>query len=65
VPPPSLPPFLQVHAATEVALRRPAAEGPSGPGIPPRVPALLPEDELAARIDRILAEEARRHGVDV
>ena len=65
VPPPSLPPFLQVHAATEVALRRPAAEGPSGPGIPPRVPALLPEDELAARIDRILAEEARRHGIDV
>ncbi len=65
VPPPSLPPFLQVHAATEVALRRPAAEGPSGPGIPPRAPALLPEDELAARIDRILAEEARRHGIDV
>jgi len=65
VPPPSLPPFLAVHAATEVALRRPAAEGPTGTGIPPRVPAILPDDELASRLDRLLAEEARRHGIDV
>jgi hypothetical protein len=65
VPPPSLPPFLQINSATEVALRRPAGEGPSGPGIPPRVPAALPEDDLAVRIDRLLAEEARRHGIDV
>jgi hypothetical protein len=65
VSPPSLPPFLEVHAATEVVLRRPSTEGPTGPGIPPRVPVLLPEDDLADRIDRLLAEEARRHGIDV
>lgn len=66
-PPPFLPPFLRPRGAGDAAPRRPA------PGVenvlpPPRGPAASPAEDLsalAANLQRILDEEARRHGIPV
>jgi hypothetical protein len=69
-PPPSLPPFLRADGAGDgLARHRPAAiteartvlAPPAGPAVPPAEDL----DALAAKIQRILDDEARRHGISV
>jgi hypothetical protein len=69
-PPPSLPPFLRTNGAGDGLARHPmtaAVEAktilapPAGPAVPPAEDL----DALAAKIQRILDDEARRHGISV
>jgi hypothetical protein len=66
-PPPSLPPFLQAKGAGDGVARNPASEvktvlaPPAGPAAPPAEDL----DALASKIQRILDDEARRHGIMV
>lgn len=66
-PPPSLPPFLRTNGAGDALPRHPAA-GVKPVLAPPAGPAVAPVDDLdalASKIQRILDEEARRHGIPV
>jgi hypothetical protein len=66
-PPPSLPPFLQPRGAGDAAGRRPApgVETVLTPPHGPAAPAAEDLSALAANLQRILDEEARRHGIPV
>ncbi|HWN42318.1 MAG TPA: hypothetical protein VNW71_08855, partial [Thermoanaerobaculia bacterium] len=65
-PPPSLPPFLRANGAGDGLARRPASEVKTVLA-PLDGPAAGEEDldALAAKLQRILDEEARRHGIPV
>ena len=65
-PPPSLPPFLRANGAGDALARRPAPEVKTVLA-PPAGPAVGEEDldALASKLQRILDEEARRHGIPV
>ncbi len=65
-PPPSLPPFLRPRGTGDGDARRPGL-APEPILAPPRGPADTGEDlsALAAKIQRILDDEARRHGIPV
>ena len=65
-PPPSLPPFLQTRGAGDGEGRRPSLTAEPVLALPRG--AAAPADDLsalAAKIQRILDDEARRHGIPV
>ncbi|MES1241720.1 MAG: hypothetical protein ABUT39_08895 [Acidobacteriota bacterium] len=66
-PPPSLLPFLRSNGAGDGLAGHPAAEArPSlAPVAGPAAPPAEDLDALASKIQRILDEEARRHGISV